>query len=553
VRVLRRPGPWVFAILLGSYAFFWHARDWNVASRLMLTYALVDRGTIRIDGLQQQTGDLAYFRGHYYSDKLPGYSLLAAGPYAAAKAALRLPDHPLNLPGFAYWPADYWVTLATSGVVTACAAVVLVVLARDLGCGPRRAALVGLSYGLATPAYVYATLAYGHQTSAFALLASFALLWRQSLPAAGRTTSNPPPQPSPTRGEGDRARPSLAKGEVGDRHSPPEEGAEIKPSPLVGEGWVGGVRTGAGATSGGLRRRRQETLRMVAAGFLASYAAVIELQVGPVSAILGLYLLAQVVGGRRRPMALGEFAVGAAVPSLVLLGYNQLAFGSPWDMGYFHHATAMFRDVHSAKNPLGLRHPDLSRARALLWGWHRGLLFYAPIVSLAVPGWAVLAARRWWGVATVSAATVAAVFLVNLSYPEWTGGWSTGPRLLVPMLPFAMLPVAALLGTGRRVVVVGAVLLALAGGAIMLLFQGAGARAPGPILDPIRWFALPIWRGDPNTEARLASNLVSLLVPGALAQLPASWRGVQFLPLVLAQATAIALLYRYLRPPKSEG
>ncbi len=154
--------------------------------------------------------------------------------------------------------------------------------------------------------------------------------------------------------------------------------------------------------------------------------------------------------------------------------------------------------------------------------------------------------------AAVSAATVAAVFLVNLSYPEWTGGWSTGPRLLVPMLPFAMLPVAALLGTGRRGVVVGAVVLALAGGAIMLLFQGAGPGA-GPIRDPIRGFVLPIWRGDPNTDARFASNLVSLLIPEARERLPASWRGVQFLPLALAQAVAIALLYRYLRPPKAEG
>ena len=39
---------------------------------------------------------------------------------------------------------------------------------------------------------------------------------------------------------------------------------------------------------------------------------------------------------------------------------------------------------------------------------------------------------------------------MNLSYPEWTGGWSTGPRLLVPLLPFAMLPVASLLAVGGR-------------------------------------------------------------------------------------------------------
>ena len=45
---------------------------------------------------------------------------------------------------------------------------------------------------------------------------------------------------------------------------------------------------------------------------------------------------------------------------------------------------------------------------------------------------------------------VVAVTLVNLFYPEWTGGWSTGPRLLVPSIPFAMLPVAALLAGDSR-------------------------------------------------------------------------------------------------------
>ena len=49
----RSPGS--SSILLGSYAFFWHSRDWNIASRLMLTYALVDRGTVSIDGLEDQT------------------------------------------------------------------------------------------------------------------------------------------------------------------------------------------------------------------------------------------------------------------------------------------------------------------------------------------------------------------------------------------------------------------------------------------------------------------------------------------------------------------
>src|SRR5262249_35041241 len=152
-------------------------------------------------------------------DKFPGYSLLAALPYAYARWAFDLPAHPLDVPavGFTHWRADYWITLGTSRLLTACTRALLVLVARDLGCGPGASALTGLAYGLATPAYVYATLAYGHQSAAFCLFGSFVLLWRDD--------------------------------------------------------------------------RRREPLRIFLAGFLAAYAAVIELQVGPVSAILGLYLL----------------------------------------------------------------------------------------------------------------------------------------------------------------------------------------------------------------------------------------------------------------------
>jgi hypothetical protein len=472
LRVLRRPESWVFVILLGSYAFFWHSRDWNSASRLMLTYALVDRGTIVLDGLEDQTGDKAFFRGRYYTDKLPGFSMLATGPYALAKRARGLPDHPLNRPGFPYWEADYWVSLGTSGLLTALTGVILVGLSRDLGCGPRRSALVALAYGLATPAYAYATMSFGHQSSSFALLAAFALIWR---------TERPHPR-----------------------------------------------------------------IRMIASGFLAAFAAVIELSVGPISAILGAYLLAQVIGRRRPATALADFAVGAIVPTLLLLGYNQLAFGSPWDMGYFHHATAIFARVHNQRNPLGLRSPDWSKAVPLLWGGYRGLLFYAPVVAMSLPGWVVLASRRLWGMALVSALVVASVFLVNLSYPEWTGGWSVGPRLLVPLLPFAMLPGAAVLAVGGRATTLATVVLALGGGLVILLFQGVGDRLPQFVPDPLYEAVLPAWRGDrlPNwwTGERFTRNLCAVAFPGFVRSLPTHRQWLQFLPLVAFQALVIAAM-----------
>jgi hypothetical protein len=476
---LRRHEWWVLAILLGSYAFFWQSRDWNAASRLVLTYAMVDRGTIVIDGMEQQTRDLARFQGHYYSDKLPGFSLLAAVPYTLAKAVFRLPAHPLRGPALAYWPPDYWVTLGTSGVWTAVTALLLSRWAQELGCTATRAALIALAYGLGTPAFVYATLAFGHQVAAFALFGSFFLL----------------------------------------RHR-------------------GGPR---------------ELPRSFLAGFLAAYASLVELQIAPVSALLAFYLLALTLRGQRRAGAVALFALGAAIPTLVLLFYNLLAFGSPLDMGYFHLVNE-FRDVHNRDNPLGLRLPGQfgTRLMSLLWGPHRGLAFYAPILLLAIPGWIVLLVRRSCGLATMTLLVVASVLLVNLCYPAWTGGWSTGPRLLLPLVPFAMLPVAALLAGSSRWAVVAtaaATFLALAGGVEMLLFEGVGGRIPQDITEPLAEAVWPTWTGQPVQDwrygERFCRNLVSLVAPGWIARLRPAWQSVQFLPLVLVQVLAIFALWKF--------
>lgn len=84
--------------------------------------------------------------------------------------------HPLDREGIPYWPADYAVTLTVSGLATALLGAWLTAFARGLGVGPRRAALVGLAFGLATPAYPYATLAYGHNITALAQFGAFVLI-----------------------------------------------------------------------------------------------------------------------------------------------------------------------------------------------------------------------------------------------------------------------------------------------------------------------------------------------------------------------------------------
>lgn len=447
----------VFTILWLSSAYVWQARDWNGSSRLMLTYSMVDRGQVSINGLEDHTRDRARVGRRYYSDKMPGFSLLAVPSYLFARHVVGVEPHPIGVPGvgFTHWPADYWIALGTSGLATAATGAMLAWLALRVGCGPTRAMLAGLGYGLATPALVYATLNYGHQPTAALLLGAFLLCWAA-------------------------------------------------------------------------RSNRSAAL----AGLLAASAVVVELQVATVAAIVGVYLLILTLRGRRPPGSPAAFLAGCIVPLLVLLGYNTLAFGSPLDMGYFHEDLAQFRDVHSAANPLGLRGPDLTKLGPLLWGEHRGLITYAPLLLLAVPGWWVLARRRMWGPLGVSLASCAAVLLVNLSYPEWTGGWSTGPRLLLPLIPFAMIPVAAALSTGNRSVFALAGLLALAGWVEMVLFLGAGGRVPPEFMHPLREFVLPAWR-----SGHLARNLAALLGGGARGS--AGSPAVSWLPLVVVQVGAV--------------
>lgn len=497
----------VFFVLLFSYAYYWHDRDWNTASRLMLTYAIVDRGTVVMDGLDDHSRDFAYWNGKYYCDKTPGFSFLAIIPYAIDRHVFGAPPHPLGLrgPDLPHWPADYWTTLCVSGLLTAATGVLLARWSRDLGCSPRRGLLVALAYGLGTPAFVYATLAYGHQAAAFSLLAAFRLLWASPPKPAAEGSDIASAIPANSRDSKESKQPNIS-----------------------------------------IHLNRSVAVRSGLAGFLAALAATIELQVGPVAALLGFYLLIQVIFRSKPKLAVAAFAAGALIPTAAFLAYNMIAFGDPFDLGYFHLKTARYAKIHSHENPLGLVAPRIEIVRELLIGSRRGLFGYAPLLLMAIPGWIALGLRRFGSIAIVSALASLAIFLVNAGYPEWSGGWTTGPRLLAPLIPFAMLGVAGLLALDYRGIDAAAVALAVAGGIVVFLFQGVGARIPDAIDDPLFRAVTPIWSGSrlpPWRQGdRFARTAFSIVFPRTAARVSSRFAAAHFVPLVAIQAAAIAIL-----------
>ncbi len=167
-----RPALLLFLLVLLFHSYFFHfigRESWNVSSRLNLTYALAEYGTFRIDAYHHNTGDKVYYRGHYYSDKAPGLSLLAVPGYLFFKRAGVTSEQYMR----------YWLTLLTVGLPSALGAVVFFKLTGIFsGPGERTRLLVALAYSLGTLALPFSGIFYGHQTAAVLALASFYILVR---------------------------------------------------------------------------------------------------------------------------------------------------------------------------------------------------------------------------------------------------------------------------------------------------------------------------------------------------------------------------------------
>jgi hypothetical protein len=118
-------------------------------------------------------------------------------------------------------------------------------------------------------------------------------------------------------------------------------------------------------------------------------------------------------------------AAGVVLTLLV----NWLRSGSPWVTGYVD-----FERPFNQSIPL-----TLQAGAALMASPRYGLLFFATPVLLGAAGFRAF--RRShpleaWGVAALAGS----MLLLYASYPTWYAGWTWGPRFLVPIVPFLMLP-----------------------------------------------------------------------------------------------------------------
>lgn len=349
----------LFALLLGTYAYFYQAGGWNQNSRMNLVRAMVEDHTFRTDRFAKSTGDDAVREGHHYCDKAPGAQWLATPPYAVTYWLSGSPARPSHT--WLAWAT--WLSIVFAiGLPSAIAALFLVRLARVVGLDGWPAYAVALTWGLGTMALPYSTLLYGNQLSGSLLIIAFSLL-------------------------------------VELRHA----GAAPSPLRLLA---IGGCLGLAGAT---------EYPAMLVVTPMAIYGAVVTWRAG------GLRAIAWAV-------------VGGAIPLGALALYHTIAFGSP---ATFPYAFSVWKQPHTGWF-MGIGPPRGANLRGTFLGQHRGLLYPTPWLVLLVPG-AIALGRRFAVEIAVAAWAVIAFVWLNLSIDPWHGGWATGPRYVVPMLPFAVL------------------------------------------------------------------------------------------------------------------
>ncbi len=185
---------------------------------------------------------------------------------------------------------------------------------------------------------------------------------------------------------------------------------------------------------------------------------------------LGVYLLAVLrgqapsrAGGARQVTRAILAGVAGCLPGLTVVGvYTWLRFGSLLSMKY----TRMGWDT-----------PPLNGLYGLLFSPGKGLFVYCPILLLGLGGMLLLW-RSHRGVALMVAVLCATYVLFHAPYSFWTGGWNWGPRFLMPVIPFLMLPVGFLLQEARSKMAVA--LFAL------LFAVGVGIQLPAVLVNHSR-------------------------------------------------------------------
>ncbi len=173
----------IFFLFFITYGYFFQGGGWNQNTRICLTRAVIHQQSLSIDAYKEDsknpdyefvnTGDWAYYNGHYYTNKSPGISFLAVVPFAVT-------EYIAGSLGASEEKSVLLATYASSLSIVALSGALLCTLIaffciRFFQYSPTMALLAAVAFGFGTMAFSYSTTLYCHLPAACCAFAAFLL------------------------------------------------------------------------------------------------------------------------------------------------------------------------------------------------------------------------------------------------------------------------------------------------------------------------------------------------------------------------------------------
>lgn len=378
----------VFFLLFFIFGYFFHTNQgYNANSHLGLILAIVQEGRLTIDSFHHRpdtfTNDTSFFNGHYYSNKAPGTALLGAMVYLPMYWLSELINSELSINYI-----RYLIILFVIGLPSALAGSLVYVLSEHISKNRLHAYMVTLAITLGTMYLPFSTQLFSHQLAASLLFIAFFMIFKIN-------------------------------------HSARKlQGAE--------EGKVFSF-----LNSSSLQYH-------LLIGLLLGFALITEYTVTVIVFALMIYYLSSLCKARRRGnlgLIISATLIGILIPVALCLGYNTLCFGGPFSIGYMN-LTVDEWGKGMGQGLMGISWPKGIVLYYITFHPFRGLFVQSPVLIAALIGFCPLFIDpRWRKEAVLSTFVFITFLLINAGYFYWSGGWSFGPRFLIPMLPFLSLPI----------------------------------------------------------------------------------------------------------------
>jgi len=369
----------LFFILLACYTYFRPSHNSATDTRADVVYSLVEDNTLIIDRYEKNTGDKAFFEGHYYTDKSIGPSVIALPAYVAFRAFASLPpvrkqlqkdtslafkDELANEPLGTY--ANWALTVMTFfGAVlpSVFLGILVFFFVNRFTSTPFYAFVLAIAFGLCTIAFTYSKGLFQHQLASFGLFGGFYFLW-----------------------------------------------TVIYENKSVQRLWL--------------------------VGFLFSLAIISEYPMVLFVGAIGLWAL--IVMKDRK--AIFHVVIGSLPLLLINIIYDVATFRSVIPLGYQYSLWSSLVNVHGF---MGIGLPSLKVMGELLFGTFRGLFLISPFLIFVVPGLIMMWKQKpqQHSLVILISVIILGFLTYGSGYIVWWGGYSVGARLLTPMLPFMVVPI----------------------------------------------------------------------------------------------------------------